>query len=271
MSYIDTLKTVLLALIEGITEWLPVSSTGHILLFDYFFTLSFSPSFKEMFFVVIQLAAIMAVIVKFWSSLFPFAYKEKKVIINRDKINTIGKVIVSIIPSGVIGLLFDDYLETNLHTPLVIASTLIIYGIIFILIEKWNKKRSFTITTPLSITYKDALIIGLFQVLSLIPGTSRSGATIIGALLIGINRESATEFTFYMAIPTMLGASLVKIVKFGLTFTQSELFTLLLGSVVSFIVSLFSIKFLLTYVKKNDFTFFGIYRIVLGLLVLLLI
>lgn len=271
MTYLDALKTVLLALIEGITEWLPVSSTGHILLFDYFFTLSFSPSFKEMFFVVIQLAAIMAVIVKFWSSLFPFTYIDKKIKVNRDKINTIGKVIVAIIPSGIIGLIFDDYLEANLHTPLVIASTLILYGIVFIIIERWNKKRSFTITNPLSITYKDALIIGLFQVLSLIPGTSRSGATIIGALLIGVNRESATEFTFYMAIPTMLGASIVKILKFGLSFTQSELFTLLLGSVVSFIVSLLSIKFFLSYVKKNDFTFFGIYRIILGVLVLLLI
>lgn len=271
MAYSDALKTVLLALIEGITEWLPVSSTGHILLFDYFFTLSFSPSFKEMFFVVIQLGAIMAVIVKFWSSLFPFTYKEKELKINKDKINTIGKVIVAIIPSALIGLIFDDYLEKNFHTPIIIASTLIIYGLAFILIEKWNKKRSFTITTPLSITYKDALIIGLFQVLSLIPGTSRSGATIIGALLIGVNRESATEFTFYMAIPTMLGASLVKIIKFGLSFTHSELSTLLLGSVVAFIVSLLSIKFFLSYVKKNDFTFFGIYRIALGLLVLFIV
>lgn len=271
MSYIDALKTILLALIEGITEWLPVSSTGHILLFDYFFTLSFSSSFKEMFFVFIQLAAILAVIVKFFSSLFPFEYKEKNIIINKDKINLIGKVIVAIIPSGIIGLIFDDYLEKNLHTPIVIASTLIIYGIIFILIERWNKKRSFATTNPLSITYKEALIIGLFQILSLIPGTSRSGATIIGALLIGINRESATTFTFYMAIPTMIGASLVKIIKFGLSFTTSELFTLLLGSVITFIVSLLSIKYFLSYVKKNDFTFFGIYRIVLGILVLLLL
>lgn len=270
MNILELLKVVLLGVVEGITEWLPISSTGHMLLIDEFLQLNMSAAFKEMFFVVIQLGAILAVIVMFWHKMFPFQFKDKtQPKVKKDTLSLWLKVIVACLPSAVLGILFDSYLEKYLHTPIVIASMLIFYGILFIIIEIWNKKRTPKTNTLAEISYRAALIIGAFQVLSLIPGTSRSGATIIGALLIGVSRVAAAEFTFFLAVPTMLGASFFKLVKFGFAFTGTEIVTLLLGMVVAFAVSIFVIKFLMTFIKKHDFKVFGYYRIILGIVVLL--
>ena len=269
MNLIELLKIIFLGIVEGITEWLPISSTGHMLLVDEFLTLNMRESFKEMFFVVIQLGAILAVVVMFWQRMFPFRLKEKPMI----DMNIIGmwiKVAVACVPAAVLGVLFDDFLEAHFGNAITISLMLILYGIAFILIENWNKKRTPAVTDIEHINYKTALLIGLFQALSMIPGTSRSGATIIGALLLGVSRTTAAEFTFFLAVPTMLGASAIKLLKFGLSFEASELIALLLGMVVAFIVSLLSIKFLMNYVRKHDFKVFGWYRIVLGLLVLLI-
>ena len=272
MGFIVILQVILLGIIEGITEWLPISSTGHMLLFDSFWPLkNVTEDFKSMFFVVIQLGAILAVVVLFWKKLCPFRFKEKPAV-QRDIFSLWGKVLVACLPAAIIGIPLDDVLEKYLHTPLVISLMLIIYGIAFILVENRNKKREFRIQTTHEIDYKTAIIIGAFQVLSLIPGTSRSGATILGALLVGVARPAAAEFTFFLAVPVMIGASGFKMLKFfigGGVLGGTEILVLLLGSAVAFIVSLVAIKFLMNFVKKHNFKPFGWYRIALGALVIL--
>lgn len=268
MSFAQLIVVVLLGIIEGITEWLPISSTGHMLLFDEILTLDRSAEFKSMFFVVIQLGAIMAVVVLYFSKLWPFEKEENKIKIKKDTVSLWLKTIVAIIPSGIVGVLADDWMESHLHTPLVISLALIIYGILFIVIERRNKNRPRITSSTDDITYPLALYVGLFQVLSLIPGTSRSGATIMGALILGMDRTTAAEFSFFMGIPTMAGASLIKIMKFGFNFSSSEVITLLVGTLTAFLVSMATIKFLISYVKKNDFTLFGVYRIILGLIII---
>ena len=270
LNFIEILKVIFLGIVEGITEWLPISSTGHMLLIDELITLNMSEAFKEMFFVVIQLGAILAVVVRFWNEMFPFQFKDKtQPIVKKDTFSLWFKVVVACIPGAIVTILFDDYIEAHFHTPVVIASTLILYGIAFIAIEVWNKKRVPSIRHLSDITYKTALIIGLFQVLSIIPGTSRSGATIVGALLIGVSRVAAAEFTFFLAVPVMFGLSALKILKFGFAFTGIETLTLGLGMTVAFLVSVLVIKFLMSYIKKHDFKIFGWYRILLGIIVLL--
>lgn len=269
MNIIEIIKVIFLGIVEGITEWLPISSTGHMLLVDEFVSLNFSENFKEMFFVVIQLGAIIAVVVMFWNKMWPFQFKDKsQPKVKMDTINMWLKVVVACIPSAVLGLLFDDLLEKYFGNAVTIAIMLILYGVAFILIENWNKKRTPKVATLNEISYKTAFIIGLFQVLSMIPGTSRSGATIVGALLIGVSRTAAAEFTFFLAVPTMVGASALKLFKFGLDFTGEEIFALVLGMVVAFVVSLLCIKWLMSFIKKHDFKLFGWYRIVLGIIVL---
>ena len=269
LSFIEILKIIVLGIVEGVTEWLPISSTGHMLLVDEFIKLNMSDAFKEMFFVVIQLGAILAVVVLFWNKMFPFQFKDKsKPVIKKETFSIWFKVIVCCIPGTVVTLLFDDYIEAHLHTPYVIAAALIFYGILFIVIESWNRGKKPKIHKMSEITYQTALIIGLFQVLSIIPGTSRSGATIIGALLIGVSRVVAAEFTFFVAVPVMFGLSFIKILKFGLHFTMAEGMVLLLGMLVAFFVSLFVVKFLMSYIRKHDFKVFGWYRIILGVIVL---
>lgn len=272
MGFIVILQVILLGIIEGITEWLPISSTGHMLLFDSFWPLkNVTEDFKSMFFVVIQLGAILAVVVLFWKKLFPFRFKEKPVV-QKDIFSLWGKVLVACLPAAIIGIPLDDVLEKYLHTPLVISLMLIIYGIAFILVENRNKKREFRIQTTHEIDYKTTIIIGAFQVLSLIPGTSRSGATILGALLVGVARPAAAEFTFFLAVPVMIGASGFKMLKFfigGGVLGGTEILVLLLGSAVAFIVSLVVIKFLMNFVKRHNFKPFGWYRIALGALVIL--
>lgn len=278
MEFLEILKVILLGIVEGITEWLPVSSTGHMILLEKLFPLHASEAFKEMFFVVIQLGAILAVIVMFFKKLFPFSIQKtegeegkRKLVTNMGILNLWGKVIVACLPAAVIGILFDDFLEAHLHTPLIISLALILYGVAFIWIENRNKTRDLPLKETSQIGYKQALIIGAFQVLSLIPGTSRSGATILGALLIGVARPAGAEFTFFLAIPVMLGASAIKLLKFFLEsggFTGAELGYLLIGSAVAFAVSLLAIKFLMNFVKKHDFKVFGWYRIALGVLVI---
>lgn len=270
LEIIEIIKVIFLGIVEGITEWLPISSTGHMLLVDEFIKMDVSNSFKEMFFVVIQLGAILAVVVLFWKKMFPFQFKDKEQpIIKKDILSMWFKVVVACIPGAVVTILFDDFIEEHLHTPVVIAITLVVYGIAFIIIERWNKNRIPKVMELGDITYKTAFIIGLFQVLSIIPGTSRSGSTIIGALLIGISRVAAAEFTFFLAVPVMFGLSGLKILKFGFHFTQAELVVLVLGTVVAFLVSVLVIKFLMGYIKKHDFQIFGWYRIILGIVVLL--
>lgn len=270
LDFIEILKVIFLGIVEGITEWLPISSTGHMILVDEFITLNMSEAFKEMFFVVIQLGAILAVVVMFWNKMFPFQLKDKsQPLVKKDTFSLWFKVAVACIPSGIMGILFDDYLDAYLQTPIVISIMLIFYGLLFILIENWNKKRTPTTMALSDISYKTAILIGAFQVLSLIPGTSRSGATIIGALLIGVSRVAAAEFTFFLAVPTMLGASAFKLLKFGFDFTSAELLALVLGMAVAFAVSVLVIKFLMNFIKKHDFKVFGWYRIVLGILVVL--
>ena len=275
MELIEILKVILLGIVEGITEWLPISSTGHMLLLDEIFTLNLSDAFKEMFFVVIQLGAILAVVVLFFKKLFPFHMEEKegknKLVADMGIFNLWGKVLVACLPAAILGILFDDVLEAHLHTPFIIALMLIVYGVAFIWIENRNKSRDLPIKTTDGISYKHAFIIGAFQVLSLIPGTSRSGATIIGALLIGVARPAGAEFTFFLAIPVMAGASAIKLLKFFLdagAMSSSEVGYLLIGAAVAFVVSLVAIKFLMNFVKKHDFKVFGWYRIVLGVLVI---
>ncbi|MDO4563024.1 MAG: undecaprenyl-diphosphate phosphatase [Clostridia bacterium] len=270
MDFIEALKVIFLGIVEGVTEWLPISSTGHMLLVDEFLQLKMSEQFKEMFFVVIQLGAILAVVFLFWSKMFPFQFKDKsQSIVKKETFSIWFKVVVACVPGAIVTLLFDDYIEAHLHTPPIIAAMLILYGAAFIAVENLNKRRTPRIETLSTISYADALLIGLFQVLSIIPGTSRSGATIVGALLIGVSRVAAAEFTFFLAVPVMFGLSIIKIIKFGLVFTSHELFVLLLGMAVAFAVSLLVIKFLMGYIKKHDFKLFGFYRIVLGAVILI--
>ena len=278
MKFLEILKIIFLGIVEGITEWLPISSTGHLLLVDELFALQASDAFKDMFMVVVQLGAILAVPILFWKKLFPFSLEKNdnktSVVTNKNTLSLWGKVIVGCVPAGVIGILFDDFLEAHLQTPLVISLTLILYGIAFIVVEKLNENKTLPIQTTNEITYKHACLIGLFQVLALIPGTSRSGATIIGALIIGVARPAGAEFTFFLAIPVMLGASAIKILKFLLAsggFTGAELGYLFIGTLVAFAVSLLVIKFLMNFVRKHDFKIFGYYRIALGLLIILLL
>lgn len=269
LSLTELLKVIIIGIIEGITEWLPISSTGHMLLLDEVIKLNMSEAFKEMFFVVIQLGAIIAVVVLFWDKMFPFQFKDKsKSIIRKDTFALWFKVAAACVPSAVLGIMFDDYLEAHFGNSVSIATMLIVYGIAFILIEIWNKKRTPRVRRLSDVTYGVAMIIGFFQVLSMIPGTSRSGATIVGALLIGVSRTVAAEFTFFLAVPTMVGASLLKILKFGIVFSSQELVVLIVGMIVAFIVSILAIKFLMSYIKKHDFKIFGWYRIVLGILVI---
>ena len=274
MDFIELLKILFLGIVEGITEWLPISSTGHMLLVDALFTLQLREEFKKMFFVVIQLGAIIAVLVYFWKELFPFHLEKKeKIKLNADMgtLSLWGKVLVACLPAAVLGLLFDDILEEYLHTPLIIALMLILYGVAFILIEKRNATRVFPTQSLEEISYTQALLIGAFQVLSLIPGTSRSGATILGALLLGITRPIGAKFSFFLAIPVMFGASGLKLLKFlldGGGFIGWEFFYLLFGAVVAFVISMLTIKLLMRFVEKHDFKVFGWYRIVLGAIVI---
>ncbi|CUQ06652.1 undecaprenyl-diphosphate phosphatase [Turicibacter bilis] len=267
MDFIEILKVIFLGIVEGITEWLPVSSTGHMILVDEFIKLNMTPEFMEMFFVVIQLGAIMAVVCLFWDKLFPFEFKGGFKVKN-DTMNLWFKIVVACLPAAVIGLLFDDVIDEYLFNPLTVALMLIIYGVLFIVVENRNKGRRPVINDLTQITYKFAFMVGVFQLLALVPGTSRSGATIVGAILIGASRYVASEFTFFLAIPVMLGASLLKILKFGFVFTSAEAIILGTGTLVAFFVSILAIKFLMGYIKKHDFKVFGWYRIVLGIIVL---
>ena len=269
---IELLKAVLFGIVEGVTEWLPVSSTGHLILLNEFVTLKMSEEFNSMFDVVIQLGAILAVIVLFFHKLNPFA-PSKSAPEKKQTWSLWFKVCVAIIPSGVLGVLFDDWMDAHLHNGIVVSIALIVYGIAFILVERRNQgKYAKAITDVHDIGYKTALMIGLFQCLSLVPGTSRSGSTILGAILISVGRSAGAEFSFFMAIPTMLGASAIKGLKFllsGVSATGSEIGVLVVGSIVSFIVSLLVIRGLMEYVRKHSFSVFGVYRIVLGIVVLL--
>ena len=268
---IELLKAVLFGIVEGVTEWLPISSTGHLILLDEFLTLAVSDEFKSMFDVVIQLGAILAVIVLFFHRLNPFS-PSKSAGEKKDTWSLWCKVIVAIIPSGIVGVLFDDWMDAHLHNGIVVSIALIVYGIAFILVERRNQGRFVhTVGTVDEIDYRTAVMIGLFQCLSLIPGTSRSGSTILGAILIGVGRPAAAEFSFFMAIPTMLGASGIKALKFlmtGVGITGQEIGILAVGCVVSFIVSLLVIRGLMEYVRRHSFSAFGVYRIVLGVIVL---
>lgn len=274
MDFIELLKVIFLGIVEGITEWLPVSSTGHLILVEEFIKLNVSEAFWEMFIVVIQLGAIMAVVVLYFKELWPFQNQKKakgalERYVKTDKMIMWFKIVVSCIPSIVIGLPFNDFIEAHFNNYLVVSIMLIVYGIFFILIENYNKKRTASINSVVEIGWKTAFLIGVFQLLAVIPGTSRSGATIIGGILLGTSRTVAAEYTFFLAIPTMFGASLLKLVKFGLNFTGTEAIILIVGTLVSFVVSILAIKFLMGYIKKHDFKVFGWYRIALGIVVLL--
>ena len=269
-EFLEILKVIFLGIVEGITEWLPISSTGHMILVDEFLRLNVSDGFKEMFLVVIQLGAILAVPVVFWKKLFPFGKsvdsEEKK------RIWSLWfKVAVGVAPAAVLGFLLDDILDKHLYNYVVVSVALVVYGVAFILVEHFKKNKEYRIESVYDITYKDALIIGAYQVLSLIPGTSRSGSTILGGMLTGVSRTASAEFSFFMAIPVMLGASGLKILKFiadGYTATSFEFLLLLVGIAVAFLVSLVVIEFLMSFVKKHSFSAFGVYRIVLGTVVL---
>ena len=271
MQFLEFLKVFLLGIVEGITEWLPISSTGHMILLDEFIKLDVSEAFMEMFLVVIQLGAIAAVPLIFWDKLYPFSKKKSREERERT-LNLWGKVIVGVLPAAVLGFLLDDLLDQYLYNYIVVALALAVYGVLFIIVEKNRAEKKFRVENVYDLSYTDALKIGAFQVLSLIPGTSRSGSTILGGMLTGVSRTASAEFSFFMAIPIMLGASGLKLLKFilaGFTANGTEIALLLVGIIVSFAVSLFVIKFLMDFVKRHDFSVFGIYRIVLGALVLL--
>ena len=272
MEFLEIIKAIILGIVEGITEWLPVSSTGHMILVDEFLKLNVSKEFMDMFLVVIQLGAIFAVILLYWKKIFPFKY-DNGIKIEKDTFIMWFKIIIACIPAAVIGLLFDDQLNALFYNPITVAIMLILFGILFIIVEDYNKGRKAKINSLSEITYNVAIMIGIFQLIAAIfPGTSRSGATIVGALLIGVSRTVAAEFTFFLAIPVMFGASALKLVKFGLetgfSMTGNELTILLVGMIVAFVVSILAIKFLMSYIKNNDFKVFGWYRIILGIIVL---
>lgn len=271
---VEILKAILFGIVEGITEWLPISSTGHLILLNEFVTLDVSEEFWSMFEVVIQLGAILAVVVLFWDKIFPFYFGKKAEenggVIRKDVFVLWFKIVAACIPAAVVGLAFDDVLEKYFYNYQTVAIMLILFGVLFIVIENLNKGKKPKIRSLKNITYTTAIIIGVFQLIAAVfPGTSRSGATIVGALLIGVSRTVAAEFTFFLAIPVMFGASLLKIVKFGFAFTGMELAILLTGMIVAFVVSVAVIKFLMGYIKKHDFKVFGWYRIILGVLVLI--
>jgi undecaprenyl-diphosphatase len=268
MEWIELIKVIILGIVEGITEWLPISSTGHMILVNEFMHMNITDEFREMFFVVIQLGAILAVVVLYFGKLFPFSFKKEEQFIKKETMNLWFKIVVACLPAAVIGLAFDDILDELFYNYQTVSIMLIFYGIVFIWLEKRNKDITPRVDNLNEISYKLALAIGVFQLLALIPGTSRSGATIIGAMLLGSSRVIAAEFTFFLAIPVMFGASLVKLIKFGLIFTTNEIIILVLGMIVAFIVSILAIKFLMGYIKKHDFKVFGWYRIVLGVIVL---
>lgn len=275
MEWIEYLKVIILGIVEGITEWLPISSTGHLILVDEFMKLNMSDAFKEMFDVLVQLGAILAVIVIYFKKLLPVDLVKKeansrKPAWNKDKLILWCKILVACLPAAIIGIPFNDKIDELFYNAPIVAVMLIVYGIAFIIVEKLHKGKEFKINDIGSITFKTAALIGIFQVLALIPGTSRSGATIVGAMIIGVGRTAAAEFTFYLAIPVMFGASLLKLIKFGFAFTAAEAAALILGMVVAFVVSIIAIRFLMGYIKKHDFTVFGWYRIILGILVLVM-
>ncbi len=269
---IEILKAILFGIIEGVTEWLPISSTGHMILLDEFVQLNVSKDFYKLFEVVIQLGAILAVVVIYFKSIWPLKKENKKVVFDKGILNLWGKILVACIPAAIIGLVLDDWIDAHFYNSVVVSLALIIYGILFIVIENKNIGSRKTKSVD-KITYKQALQIGAFQLLALIPGTSRSGSTIIGGLLIGLERATAAEFTFFLAIPVMAGASLLKLAKYilkvGLAFNGLEIGILLVATITAFVVSMFVIKFLINYIRKHDFKVFGYYRIVLGILVLL--
>lgn len=267
---LEILKAILFGIVEGITEWLPISSTGHMILLNELMPLKVSDEFYSMFEVVIQLGAIMAVVVLFWQKIWPFQWKDKtRPVIKKDIFIMWFQIAAACIPAALVGLLFDDVLEKYLYNYVVVALALIVFGVAFILVENRNRGFRPVVTNLNQMTYKTALIIGMFQLIAAIfPGTSRSGATIVGALMIGVSRTVAAEFTFFLAIPVMFGASLLKLVKYGFAFTGQEVWILVSGMLVAFIVSLFVLKFLMDYIKKHDFKVFGWYRIALGVLVL---
>lgn len=269
-TFIEILKSILFGIVEGITEWLPISSTGHMILLEEFVSLKVSPEFWDVFLVVIQLGAILAVVLMFWNKLWPFSLKEGKLTSSKETWSMWIKILIACVPAAIVGLLFDDFLEEHLMNYFVVAIMLIIFGVGFIFIENINKKKTVKINSLSEITYTTALLIGIFQLIAAIfPGTSRSGATILGALLLGVSRTVAAEFTFFLAVPVMFGASLLKIAKFGFAFSAFEIIILLVGMISAFVVSLLSIKFLMNFVKKHDFKGFGYYRIALGALVIL--
>jgi len=275
---IDVLKALLLGVVEGITEWLPISSTGHLIIVERFISLGVRPEFKEVFDVVVQLGAIFAVILLFWNKLWPFTTREEtsnvhklvgKVGVKQSSLKLWIKVIIGCLPAAVIGLLLDDWLNEKFYNEYVVAATLIIYGVLFIVVEAINKKREPKLTTLRAVDYKTALLIGCFQVLSLIPGTSRSGATILGAMILGTSRTVAAEYSFYMSVPIMFGASLLKLLKFGFSFEAVEIVILAAGMITAFVVSLLAIKFLMGFIRKNSFAAFGYYRIIFGIILLI--
>lgn len=290
MDILELIKVIILGIVEGITEWLPISSTGHMILVDEFIKLNVSGDFKELFLVVIQLGAILAVVVLYWSKLWPFYIREipkkkqraiaqqpavSRAVLtfverfcDKDKWILWFKIIVACLPTIIIALPFNDVIEEKFNNYVVVAIALIVYGVLFIFIENYNRRRRPTCTSLESLSFKTAFLIGIFQVLAVIPGTSRSGSTIIGGILVGTSRTVAAEFTFFLAIPVMFGASLLKLVKFGMAFTASEVIILVVGMAVAFVVSILAIKFLMSYIKKHDFKAFGWYRIILGILVL---
>ena len=268
MTFIELLKVIIIGIVEGITEWLPISSTGHMILIDEFIKLNVTDTFKEMFLVVIQLGAILAVVCLYFHKLNPFSPKKSE----KDKKDTFaiwGRVIVGCIPAVILGFLLDDWLNKHFYNYQTVAVTLILYGVLFIVLENRNEKRDFSVKNFNQMSLGKAFAIGCFQCLSMIPGTSRSGSTILGAMLLGVNRKISAEFSFFMAIPIMFGASLLKLLKFGFSFTGAEIITLLVGMVVAFVVSVLAIKFLMSYIQRKDFKVFGYYRIILGVLVLL--
>ena len=268
MDFINILKAIVLGIVEGITEWLPISSTGHMILIDEFLKLNMSQAFKDMFLVVIQLGAIFAVVLLFWNKLWPFGLKEKYFIKQNIMISWF-KIIVACIPAAIIELACGDYIEAMFYNPVVVSIMLILVGILFIIVENINKNKNSKVNSLAEISFLTAFLIGVFQVVAAVfPGTSRSGATILGAIAIGVSRSVAAEFTFLLAVPVMFGASFIKLLKFGFAFTQMELIVLLVGMLTAFLVSIFVIKFLMDYIKKHDFKVFGWYRIILGIIVI---
>ncbi|WP_017416520.1 undecaprenyl-diphosphate phosphatase [Clostridium tunisiense] len=270
MEIFEILKAILFGIVEGITEWLPISSTGHMILLDEFVKLNVSEAFMEMFLVVVQLGAILAVVVTYWKKLFPFTLGKGKLLVKKDIIIMWIKIVVACIPAALVGVLWDDKIEALFYNYKTVAIMLILFGVLFIVVENRNKGKKSKINTISQITFKAALMVGFFQLIAAVfPGTSRSGATILGGIFIGMSRTIAAEFTFFMAVPVMFGASLLKLLKFGLAFTGSEAIILLVGMVTAYVVSVVIIKFLMQYIKNRDFKIFGWYRIVLGIIVLL--